>query len=87
MYRGKAASDLAAVKAELAKLLQDVGSIDENLLVDDEQIIVFVKNVASLHLARGRRMRDEYERPDQKRIREYIRNVPRVRLGLLLTSH
>ena len=66
LYRNKAKQDFSAVRAELDALLSQLGRSSD--LVDDEQLVVFIKNVQTLHLARGRSMREEYEHPDKGRL-------------------
>ena len=63
LYWNKAKQDFAAVRAELDALLSHLGRPSD--LVDDAQLVVFIKNVQTLHLARGRSMREEYEHPDK----------------------
>lgn len=70
LYRSKAKEDLASVRTELSNVLQHAGLPDDGSVVDEEMLSVFVKNVAFLKVVRGRRMRDEYERPDRGSIRK-----------------
>lgn len=74
LYRSKAKEDMAAVRQELLATLQEAGLPDDGSVVNDEMLAVFVKNAAFVQVVRGSRMRDEYERPNQKTISESARS-------------
>ena len=69
LYRGKSKDDLARVRKELSDVLQHAGLPDDGSVVNDEALAVFVKNVAFVKVVSGRKMRDEYERPEKGAIR------------------
>lgn len=66
LYRSKAKEDIAHVKAELSAVLQQAGLPDDGSQINDEMLTVFIKNAAFVQVVRGSKMRDEYERLNQK---------------------
>ena len=66
LFRTKAKQDMAIYRKHLSNLIEEL-KVPEGALTD-EQINVFVKNAAFVQVVRGRKMRDEYERPQTKQI-------------------
>lgn len=74
LFRTKAKQDMAIYRKHLSNLMQDL-HVPEGY-ISDEQINVFVKNAAFVQVIRGRKMRDEYERPQTKQIGGSCRRSP-----------
>lgn len=84
LYRNKSKEDLSAVRSILDGLLTslDLPKCGESgSPVNDESLQVFVKNVAFCKLIRGRKMRDEYERPDKTAISRALRSATSIPAG------
>ena len=85
LYRSKAKEDVAAVRKELSATLTEAGLPDDGSVVNDEMLSVFIKNAAFVQVVRGSKMRDEYERPDQKKISK-LDLLIRCRPALILVN-
>lgn len=72
LYRSKAKKDMADYKRHLADVLAHIGMVNDGTYISEEMIGVFVKNAAFVEVVKGRRMRDEYERPQTKSIGELL---------------
>lgn len=68
LYRSKAKKDMADYKRHLSDVLAQVGIANDGAYISEEMIGVFVKNAAFVEVVKGRKMRDEYERPQTKSI-------------------
>lgn len=70
LYRTKAKKDMADYRRHLAAIMSEARIVDDGKVISDEMINVFVKNAAFVEVVKGRKMRDEYERPQTKDIGE-----------------
>jgi len=70
LYRGKSKEDLAWIKNRVDELFNEKSIKGKG--IDDEMINVFVKNAPFVKVVKGRKMRDEYERPNTKAIRKEL---------------
>lgn len=68
LFRNKAKKDMSDFKRILSAVLSEAGIPDDGVHVSDEMIGVFVKNAGFVEVIKGRKMRDEYERPQTKDI-------------------
>lgn len=68
LFRTKAKKDMADYRRHLSSVLSEVNLPDDGKYISEEMVQVFVKNAAFVEVVRGRKMRDEYERPVTKEI-------------------
>lgn len=65
VYKAKAKEDLAWVQNQVQQICTDLGIENgSGKFIDEEAVTVFVKNCPFVKVVKGRKMRDEYERPD-----------------------